>query len=446
MDPMERAVALFQAGRLDEAEAACLEIERREAGNHFYGWHLLSVIAAQRGQHAASAEMATRALSLDPRNVEVLSNRGAALRGLDRPQDALADYERAIALAPAHAPAHTNRGVALAALNRFAEARQSYDRALALAPGDARARYNRALARLAQGDLAGGFEDHEARWTGSDTQRGPRELGAPQWRGEEVAGRTILLHAEQGLGDSIQFARYVPMAAARGANVLLEVHAPLVALFAQLEGAARVIERGAPLPRFDVHCPLMSLPLAFGTTLDSIPSAVPYLRAPADRVERWRERLGAATRPRVGLAWSGSLALRNDRNRSIALERFARLRALGLDFFSLQKDVREGDRAALGAGRPLAAFADELADFRDTAALVELMDVVVTVDTSIAHLAGAMAKPVWLLLPFSPDWRWLLGRADSPWYPTMRLWRQPRPGDWDAVLAEVESGLRPLET
>lgn len=445
MEAMERAVALFQSGRLDEAEAACLEIERREGGNHFFGWHLLSVIAAQRGQHARSAEMATRALALDPRNVEVLSNRGAALRSLDRPLDALADYDRAIALAPAHAPAHTNRGVALAALNRFAEAREAYDRALALAPADTRARYNRALARLVQGDLAGGFGDHEARWTGSDTQRGPREMGAPQWKGEDIAGRTILLHAEQGLGDTIQFARYVPMVAARGANVVLEVHAPLVPLLAQLEGAGRIVERGAPLPGFDLHCPLMSLPLVFGTTLDSIPSTVPYLRAPAGHVERWRARLGAVTRPRVGLAWSGSLALRNDRNRSIALARFARLRGLGLEWVSLQKEIREGDQAALGAGPRLATFAQELADFRDSAALVELMDVVVTVDTSIAHLAGAMAKPVWLLLPFSPDWRWLLGRADSPWYPTMRLWRQPRPGDWDAVLADVESALRLLE-
>ena len=445
MEAMERAVALFQAGRLDEAEAACLEIERREAGRHFFGWHLLSVIAAQRGQHARSEEMATRALALDPRNVEVLSNRGAALRSLDRPLDALADYDRAIALAPGHAPAHTNRGVALAALNRFAEAREAYDRALALAPGDARARYNRGLARLVQGDLAGGFRDHEARWTGSDTQRGPRELGAPQWNGEDISGRTILLHAEQGLGDAIQFARYVPMVATLGANVVLEVHAPLVPLLAQLEGAARAIELGSPLPRFDVHCPLMSLPLAFGTTLDSIPSAVPYLRAPPGHLERWRARLGPATRPRVGLAWSGSLTLKNDRNRSIALERFARLRALHLDFVALQKDLRDVDRPALAAGPALAQFPAELADFRDTAALVDLMDIVVTVDTSIAHLAGALAKPVWLLLPFSPDWRWLLERADSPWYPTMRLWRQPRPGDWDAVLGEVEAGLRPLE-
>lgn len=443
MQAMREAVALFQAGRLEEAEAACAEIARRDPAQ-FYAWHLLSVIAAHRGQHARSAEMATRALALDPASVEALSNRGAALRSLDRPAEALADYERAIAISPSHAQAHTNRGVALAALNRFADAEAAYDRALELAPGEARARFNRALARLVQGDLAGGFEDLEARWTGSDTQRGDRGFAAPQWRGEDIAGRTILLHAEQGLGDTIQFARYAPQVSRRGATVVLEAHAALVPLLAQLEGIARIVERGAPLPPFDIHCPLMSLPLAFGTTLGTIPANVPYLHAPKEHLGRWLARLGARRRPRVGIAWSGNPSLRNDRNRSIALERFGRIRALPLELVALQKDVRPSEAAALAGEFPIAAFADELADFRDTAALVELMDLVVTVDTAIAHLAGAMAKPAWLLLPFSPDWRWLLGRSDSPWYPTMRLWRQPRPGDWDTVLAEVAAELATL--
>ena len=443
MQAMREAVALFQAGRLDEAEAACAEVARRDPAQ-FYAWHLLSVIAAHRGQHGRSAEMATRALALDPRNVEALSNRGAALRNLDRPAEALADYDRALALSPSHAQAHTNRGVALASLNRFAEAEAAYDRALALDPADARARYNRGLARLVQGDLAGGFADHEARWTGSDTQQGPRPFAAPQWRGEEAVGRTILLHAEQGLGDTIQFARYVPLVARRGATVILEAHGALAPLLAPLEGVARVVERGATLPSFDLHCPLMSLPLAFGTTLATIPAQVPYLQAPAEHLERWRARLGERRRPRVGLAWSGSPTLRNDRNRTIPLARTAPLRSLPVDLFALQKDVRPEDRPAFAEGPPIATFGDQLADFRDTAALTGLMDVVVSVDTSIAHLAGALARPVLLMLPFSPDWRWLLGRSDTPWYPTMRLLRQPRPGDWEAVLQAVEAGLRDL--
>ena len=443
---MDQAVALFQAGRLEEAAAKCHEIERDEGGRHFYAWHLLSVIAAHRGQHEASAEMATRALALDPRHVDVLCNRGAALRNLGRHEEALADYERALAVSPMHAAAHNNRGVALAALNRFEEAEASYDRALAINAKDDRARFNRALARLVRGDLPRGLADFESRWMGSDTQAGPRAFAVPQWTGREpLAGRTILLHAEQGLGDAIQFARYVPRVAQKGATVLLEVHGALAPLLAQLPGVARTIARGDALPPFDLHCPLMSLALAFGTTLESIPREVPYLHAPPEHVERWSARLGERKRPRVGLAWSGSTTLRNDRNRSIALADFDRLRALPFEFYSLQKEVRPGDAVALASGPAIAHFGDELADFRDTAALVSLMDLVVSVDTAVAHLAGALSRPVWLLVPWSPDWRWLLGRDDSPWYPTMRLWRQARPGDWAEVLGRAAFAAQELQ-
>lgn len=445
MEEMQRAVALFQAGRLDEAEAACQEIERVQGGRHFYAWHLLSVIAAHRGRHEASAEMATRALALDPRHVEALCNRGAALRNLGRYAHALADYERALALAPSHGAAHNNRGVALAALNRHGEAEDAYERALAIDARDDRARFNRGLARLVRGDLARGLADFEARWTGSDTQAGPRKLPAPQWSGREpLEGRTILLHAEQGLGDAIQFARYVPRVANLGATVMLEAHPALVPLLAQLPGVARTIARGEPLPAFDLHCPLMSLALAFGTTLETIPAEVPYLQAPPDHLDRWRERLGPRSRPRVGLAWSGSTTLRNDRNRSIPLAALDRLRALPLAFYSLQREVRPADAAALASGPPMQHFGEALADFRDTAALVELMDLVVSVDTAVAHLGGALARPTWVLLPWSPDWRWLLDREDSPWYPTMRLWRQPAAQDWDGVLSRLAPELARL--
>ena len=442
MQAMQRAAELYQAGRWDEAEALCHEIERLEGGNHFYAWHLLSVIAAHRGRHADSVELATRALRLDPRHVDALCNRGAALRNLGRVQEALADYDRALALSPGHGPAHLNRGVALAALNRHEEAHAAYDRALQLNPNDERARFNRALARLVRGDLAGGFADFEARWTGSDTQAGPRPFAAPQWSGREpISGKTLLLHTEQGLGDAIQFSRYVPQVGAEGATIVLEAHAGLAPLLAQLPGVARTVVRGEPLPPFDLHCPLMSLALAFGTTLETIPHAVPYLRAPEAHLERWRSRLGPRTRPRVGLAWSGSTTLKNDRNRSIPLAQLAPLRAGPFDFYALQKDIRAADAEALASGPALPAFADELEDFRDTAALIQEMDLVISVDTAVAHLAGAMAKPVWLLLPWSPDWRWLLERTDSPWYPTARLWRQPQPGDWASV---VEGAAREL--
>ena len=442
MQAMERAAGLFQAGRWDEAEALCNEIERAEGGKHFYAWHLLSVIALHRGQHEAAAELATRALALDPRHVDVLCNRGAALRNLGRYQEALVDYESALAVNPGHGAAHNNRGVALAALNRYAEAQEAYERALAINARDDRARFNRGLARLVRGDLAAGLADFEARWTGSDTQAGHRPMGTPQWTGREpIEGKTVLLHAEQGLGDSIQFARFVPRVAQRGATVILETHGSLGPLLEQMPGVSRVIARGDPIPPHDFHCPLMSLALAFGTTLATIPSEVPYLRAPTGHVERWRARLGPRARARVGLAWSGSTTLRNDRNRSIPLAELARLRALPFDFIALQKDVRASDEEALRAGPALATFGDELSDFRDTAALVELTDLVISVDTAVAHLAGAMAKPVWVLLPWSPDWRWMLDRTDSPWYPTARLWRQSRPADWQGVIARLASGL-----
>jgi hypothetical protein len=443
MQPMERAAALFQAGRWDEAEALCHEIERAQGGRHFYAWHLLSVIALHRGQHEAAAELATRALALEPRHVDVLCNRGAALRNLGRYEEALADYDRALEVNPMHGAAHNNRGVALAALNRYEEARAAYDRALAIDARDDRARFNRGLARLVRGDLPGGFADFEARWTGSDTQAGPRAMAAPQWTGREpLEGRTILLHAEQGLGDSIQFARYVPQVAARGARVVIEAHGGLGPLLADMPGVSQVVARGEPLPPHDFHCPLMSLALAFGTTLATIPASVPYLRAPDAHRERWQARLGRRQRPRVGLAWSGSTTLRNDRNRTIALALLGPLRALPFDFYSVQKEVRPTDAAALASAPPIAAFAGELADFRDTAALVELMDLVVSVDTAVAHLAGALAKPVWVLLPWSPDWRWLLERTDSPWYPSARLWRQSRPRDWPGVVEQVAAEAR----
>ena len=436
MDAMREAAALFRAGRLEEADALCREILRAAAERHALAWHLRSVIAARRGDPQASADHASRALALDPTLAEALGNRGAAYRQLGRHEEALADYERALRLGPGTVEIHNNRGVALAALARWREALDAYDRAVALDPAYDRARFNRALARLTLGDLAGGFADHEARWTGADNQFGRPDFAQPRWNGTQpLAGKTILLHAEQGAGDAIQFARYVPEVAALGARVVLQVHRPLVPLFAQLP-ASRVAAFEEPLPPFDTHCALMSLPLAFGTTLDSIPRDVPYLRALPERVERWRELLRSHARPWIGLAWSGNPAQANDRNRSMPLAALAPLAKAGGTRFNLQKDVREPDRPAL-APLGIVDHAAQVADFADTAAMLELMDVVVSVDTSVAHLAGAMARPLVVMLCHNADWRWLTDRNDSPWYPTARLVRQPTPGDWDGVVAQV---------
>lgn len=438
---MGEAAARFAAGDLARSEALCVAILAADP-RHFHALHLRAAIAARRGDWGACIEHATRALALRPDHGEVLSNRGAALRMLDRYEEALADYDRAIAAAPQHAEAFNNRGVALAALNRHEEAIASYDRALALQPGYARARFNRALSRLVLGDYARGWDDYEARWEGSDPAAPRRRYVQPEWDGKaDLRGRTILLYAEQGLGDAVQFARYVPLVRARGARVLLEVHAPLKPWLAQLVNEGDAFALGEALPAFDFHCALLSLARAFGTRVESIPAAIPYLEAPAEHVERWRSRLGARPGPRIGLAWSGSPTLRNDRHRTIALAALAPLLAQPATWIALQKDVRDADRAFLERGE-LLHFGAELHDFRDTAALAALVDAVICVDTSIAHVAGALGRPLQVLLPYAPDWRWLLGRDDSPWYPGARLLRQPRIGDWDSVVARVAAQLR----
>ena len=441
---MERAARLYAAGDLEGARSACREILRADA-RYFFALHLLATIAAREERWEECLRHATDALALDPRNVEVLCNRGAALRMLGRPEEALADYDRALALAPGKAEILNNRGVALAALNRHAEAIACYDAALAAAPDYARAGFNRSVSRMLTGDFAGAWEDHEYRWRGGDRPIEPPASRKPPWTGrEDIRGKTVLLGAEQGLGDLLMCSRYARLLRERGARVVLEAHPPLAALLRGMEGVDQVIALGEALPPHDYHVSIMSLPLAFGTRLETVPCDVPYVSAPAAHVERWRARLGPARRPLVGLAWSGSATLRNDRNRSIPLPRLAPLRDVDATFVGLQKDIRDADRPHLAGGRPILHFETELADFRDTAALVSLMDVVVSVDTSLAHLAGAMAKPTWILLPFSPDWRWLLGRDDSPWYPTARLFRQPRPGDWETPIRAAAGALRAL--
>jgi tetratricopeptide (TPR) repeat protein len=385
-----------------------------------------------------------RAAALQPDYAEAFYNHGTVLLDLDRLGEALASFDRALALKPDHLQAHNNRGNVLRNLGRDEEALASYARGRALDPGHAGLRLNEAFCRLLSGDLESGWREFESRWDADEALPWLRNFSQPAWRGEEpIAGKTILLHAEQGLGDTIQFCRYAKLVAERGATVLMEVQRALAPLLAGLEGVDRLLVTGEPLPPFDVHCPLLSVPLAFNTGLSTIPAGVPYLRSAPDRVGAWQARLGPRTLPRVGLVWSGSVGHKNDRNRSIPLASFSRALPAGrAQYVSLQKDVREGDRPVLAARTDILHFGNELEDFADTAALVDLMDVVVTVDTSVAHLAGAMGKAVWILVSFILDWRWLRNREDSPWYPTARLFRQPAQGNWAEVLERVDGELR----
>ncbi len=375
----------------------------------------------------------------------MLNNRGNTLKELKRYDDALASYDRALALEPGFAGAHHNRGVTLQELKRYDDALASYERASALRPDFVEAHWNESLVRLQLGDFHGGWRKYEQGWK-TGLRGEPRGFAQPRWTGAEpLAGRTLLLHVEQGFGDTIQFVRYAPLAAAAGARVILEAYPLLTTLLSEVEGVNAVVSRGEPLPAFDLHCPLLSLPLAFGTELDTIPARVPYLTAPPARLARWGARLPRAGGLRVGLAWSGRET--PDPNRSVALAQLAPLFDLpGIHFVSLQKDVRDSDEAAL-RGRPeLLHLGPDLADFADTAAVIEQLDLVISIDTAVAHLAGALGKPVWILLPFSSDWRWLLDRDDSPWYPTARLFRQDETRAWDTVIARVRAALKGFAT
>ncbi len=420
---VNRGSMLVQLGRLTEAladydRAAALRPD--QAPIHVNRANLLMDL--RRPAEALAAY--DRALALRPNHPATIADRGNALLGLDRPAEALAAYDAALQRDPNNAHALDHRGKALQTLGRFEEALHSYDMAVRLGPNVPGFRVHRGLCRLLLGDFENGWRDYEHR-------RPPPHRPWP----EPLVGKTVLLTAEQGLGDAIMFARYAAMVKARGATVLLRVPPPLVRLMATLPGVDRLVT--AEDPDHDFACPLMSLPLAFGTE----PGTVPYLSADPALIALWADRLPTSGRRKVGVVWSGNADHPNDRNRSIPLASFARLIEGDADFVALQTDVRPADEPAL---RDILMPDAEDRDFADTAALIASMDVVVTVDTSVAHLAGALGKPVWILLAHEPDWRWMLGREDSPWYPSARLFRQSQPGDWDSVLDRVAAALASL--
>jgi tetratricopeptide (TPR) repeat protein len=384
-------------------------------------------------------------LMAQPGHPETHLNRGNALVSLGRIEDAIAAFDRALALRPDYAKARISRGVALAALNRHHDALREYAAVLAADKSNADVRHNEALSLLTLGDYRRGFENYEARWQRAGMPR-RRSFGKPLWLGEyPLTRKTILVHAEQGLGDTIQFARYLPQLARAGAKVVLEVQPALVPLLSRLDGVSTVVARGDALPAYDVYCPAASLPLAMRTEVATIPAPVPYLTADERRVATWRERIGQLPSPRIAVAWSGSADHANDRNRSMALTRFAPLFAAARgSVVSIQRDLRDGDAEALARLPNVTHVGDALADFDDSAAVMMMADLVIAVDTAVVHLAGALGRPVWVLLPFQPDWRWLLDRDDSPWYPTARLFRQPKPGDWESVIGQARDALATL--
>ena len=397
------------------------------------------------GDYPTALDCYAQALSIDPCLALAHSGRANAQLELDRHADALASSERALALDAGLVVAHINKAKALEHLGQTAAAIASLHQAVSLDPENAGAQGSLALLELLVGDFERGLKRYEWRLNDRRTGQPNRHRGLALWSGVEELGSTrILLHAEQGLGDTIQFCRYARLVHERGARVVLEVPPPMVELLETLDGVERVMTMGTAVGDIDFQCPLPSLPLAFKTRLDTIPCPARYLRAQPRRVQAWQQRLGRHEKLRIGLSWSGNPAHINDRNRSIPVAQLAPLLDLDAQIVCLQPALREADQALLKAGGKLLFFGAALADFSETAALVEAVDIVISVDTSVAHLAGALGKPVWLLLPFNPDWRWLLGRDDTPWYPSARLFRQASPGDWRAVIAYVLHELRGL--
>jgi tetratricopeptide (TPR) repeat protein len=437
------ADALKEQGRLAEA-AACYRRALELKPDFAEGYTDLGCVLRDQGNLDEAVACYRRALELKPDLAEALANLGVAVRDQGNLDEAIACQRRALELKPDFAVAHANLGIVLVDQGRLAEAMACYRRALELKPDLPEARLNRALDWLLSGDFQHGWPEYEWRWR---TKGHPRlSFRQPFWDGRPLEGKTILLHAEQGLGDTIQFVRYAAWVKDRGPKVIVTCQEPLVRLLASCRGIDELIGWGNDLPPFDFHAPLLSLPGIFQTSLETVPAEVPYLFAAPLLMEQWRKRLGNLEGFKVGIGWQGSPTYAGDRWRSIPLRFFAPLAEIAkVRLVSLQKGAGRDQLAEVGDRFQVADFADEMDEtagaFMDTAAIMTQLDLVITSDTVVAHLAGALGVPVWVALPFAPDWRWLLDRDDSPWYPTMRLFRQKKQRDWAGVFDEIKTAL-----
>ncbi|MCH8183661.1 MAG: tetratricopeptide repeat protein [Proteobacteria bacterium] len=382
-----------------------------------------------------------RAMDLRPNFGRAYDNLGNVLRDLGNLKDAEASLRRAVALRPKSSKSCRNLANVLADQLRLNEAETVYRRAMELDPDDAEPCYSLALLLLLRGEFSEGWALHEERWRTQQMRRYKRKLSKPQWDGGDLKGGTILLHAEQGFGDAIQFVRYASFAASKAGRVILECKPALVDILRTVDGVDEAVARGSDLPPFDVHCPLLSLPHLHGTILETIPERPQYLTPDVEKVSAWAKRLDGPGL-KVGLAWAGNPKHLNDRNRSLDARHLQDFAEMGPSFFSLQVGARAADLESLTNRSSITDLAPLLTDYSETAAAIASLDLVICVDTSVAHLAGALGKPVWIMLPYLPDWRWLLEREDSPWYPSAKLYRQETPGDWRPVLDRIRADLR----
>jgi tetratricopeptide (TPR) repeat protein len=436
--------ALGERDRLDEARA-CYEQALGQRPDQAEIHHNLGNVLREQGQLDAALGCYEQALRLRPDYAKAHINRGIALVALGRIDAALVDLQRGVALQPNLADAHNSLGSALSVRQHFDEALAEYERALALNPQHAEAAWNQSLLCLLLGDYQRGWPAYEWRFCCKRTTPLPA-FARPRWDGAPLAGRTILLYGEQGLGDTLHFVRYAALVKAHGGRVIVQCQNALLHLLSRTPGIDGLVGWGAEPPAFDVYAPLMSLPALFGTTLETIPATVPYVFADPKRGSHWRAELASIRGLRVGIAWQGSPRHAWDRHRSVALEQFEPLAKVeGVRLISLQKGHGSEQLAALNACfavHTLPGLDEGSGPFMDTAAVLANLDLVVTVDSALAHLAGAMGVPTWVALTFTPDWRWLLGRADSVWYPTLRLFRQTQFGDWPGVFAQMADALR----
>jgi len=478
MSTIQEALAsgwkLLQEGRVNQAAEVYRELIRANPAV-VEAWYLLGAIAQLEGKPAESLGFYQQALRLAPNHLEARNNLGVALQALGRIDlaeaclrdairlrpdfadahsnlgnalqcrglldEAIACYRQAIRLKPDYLDAHNNLGNALRAQRRSAEALECYNEALRIRPDHAQVHLSRALLRLQLGDFELGWPEYE--WRLKCKEYAIPSYPRPMWDGSPLNGQTILIYGDHGLGDTLQFIRYVPLVQGRGGRVIVAVRKPLVRVIASCPGVEMVIPEGEVLPDFAVYIPAMSLPRIFGTTLATVSAQVPYLAADLELVERWRDDIGQDNGFRIGIAWQGNPAYTKDRQRSFALMQFEPLSHLeGVRLYSLQKDFGAEQIAEASNRFVVTDLSSRFTDFMDTAAAMRNLDLVIAADTSIVHLAGALGFPVWVALPFDSDWRWLLNRDDSPWYPTMRLFRQTRPGDWCDVFKRIADELR----
>ena len=472
---IQSAHKYHQAGNLEQAEVLCRKILKKQP-KHFDALHLLGFILYQRREYNSAISYLQKAIHINSADAVAYNNLGNALQNngqIDEAiacynntvqinpyydeaynnlgcvfyekgnfDEAIANFKKTLQINPYFAVAHNNLGQSLLEKVQIYEALLCFQKAIQLKPDYALAHFNKSLALLLSGDFKEGLKEYQWRWKLEEHKM--RNFSRPLWNGSFIKDATILLHTEQGLGDTIQFIRYAPMIAARGATVIAECQKELAILLKSVEGIHQIVIQGEELPAFDLHCPLLNLPLVLNTTLESIPAKTPYIKADPLLIQKWRERVRDDNVVlKVGIAWAGGPRHKKDRYRSCSLEFFAPLGEIkGITLYSLQKGEAAQQAMNPPQGMELVDFMDEINDFADTAALIENLDLVISVDTAIAHLAGALGKTTWTLIPFSPDWRWMLNRENSPWYPTMRLFRQPSMEDWKSVIAQVAEELR----